>query len=182
MNVADSSDIEKVIVSNCDSLAMIINRLKICKPMKFINHVLRSTKVCKPEGICIGGGRFSRRKSDTIRFIGDRRGFRCRWFDGTGRHMRMTLFAHMWVLVLMMPRRMCCVLVFWISGWRTVSVIRTVLSKVATLATLVTTCMPLMSGKLLSTLLLMFYSRRGVRRGGVRGSAFGEEGFIIGHL
>jgi hypothetical protein len=88
VNVAKSSDIEKVIVGNCDCLAMIINRLKICEPVKFMSHVLNGIKVCKPKGICIEGGRILRGGDNTIRFTGDRTKF-----DATDRHMRMIIFA-----------------------------------------------------------------------------------------
>ena len=183
MNVTDSSNIEKVIVCDCDCPAMLINWLKISKPLNFISLVLSGTGVCKPEWICIGRGKILRGGSDTIRFTIDWRGFRCRWFDETSRYTCMNLFTAMWVLVLMTPRRTCSLLPFWgINVCRTVNVVRTVYSKVATLSTLVTTSLPLMWGKLFSMLLFVFYSRRGMRTGGVGGSAFGEEGFLIGHL
>lgn len=72
VNVANSFDIEKAIVGHCDYLVMTINRLKICKAMKFISHVLSDTRVCKPKGIFIGGGRILRGWDNTIRFTRDR--------------------------------------------------------------------------------------------------------------
>jgi hypothetical protein len=85
-----------------------------------MSHVLNGIRVCKPKGICIGGGRILRGGDNTIRFTGDRTKF-----DATDQHMRMIIFALKWVLVLMTLRKTRSVLVFWrINGWRTVSALQ----------------------------------------------------------
>jgi hypothetical protein len=56
-NIADSSDVEDFVVSNGDCPALIINRLKIREPLKFVRHVLCGTRVSKPKSVIISRGR-----------------------------------------------------------------------------------------------------------------------------
>ena len=144
----------------------------MCKPLDLVRHVLGGTGVSESKDFI---GRVFRWRVDAVGFAG------CRGtistsigMNGTGSNVSLALLA------LVLPLRWLSASKTW-RRWafrsniiRSRGVIRAIFAEVASLATLITSCMSLVPCKLIGTFFFLVDCRSGSQRISSRWTSFGE--------